>query len=527
MATPGDQFGTPTVPGILVSSEVLQAGDATGGHRVLLIGLSIPERVADPKTNRVVDVGSQAEVDRLFGVGGQLSRMYRRYRQNDPTTPVSVFGVGYGATRGAATGNLSTALTYATNATSAGTFVLYLFGSRFEIPVSEADTPATVAAATVLRVNARPSAGFLASAAGGVVTLRRRMMSQASSTLFPLEYFTNSERSHAWLDDSPTIIDDRPGGMTATLAIADTASPGHGFAATQLITAMGERRFDSIVYPNGVAAEISAIQTELDSRWGFQRQLYGHLWLAQAAATFGGIARNAENHRHTTVLTYPADRMLSPDDEVAAACAGAAMASLTRDPAAPPAGIGGLLVAGLTLSPGEMYSRAQQTVVTDFGWTTMFRGPDGRARLTRVVSTATQSPDGATDRSWRDVSTGFSVAAVNDAFVAVLRQFQGWKLARDGARLGADQRILTPQTIIQYLIAAHRGLEDRGIVQNTDGFAASIRASIAADAPGQLNIRCQIELVSGLYVITLANRFSYSAFPQVAGAAREGVTVNA
>ncbi len=134
----------------------------------LLVGtkLSTGTAVADLD---VVDIINSTDADTAFGAGSELARMCYVALQ----VPGVVLKACAAAEAGGAVG-ATAQVTFATNATSAGTYRFRIDGVSLEVGVANADTPTIVATAMVAAVNAVTALPVTASNAAGVVTLTRK-----------------------------------------------------------------------------------------------------------------------------------------------------------------------------------------------------------------------------------------------------------------------------------------------------------------------------------------------------------------
>lgn len=149
----------------------------------------------------------------FFGFGSQLHRMaIYFFKSAGSSVPCIAFPLD-AASGGAAA---EKTITFATNATSAGSYILrlgsYLVEDLITIGVAVGDTPDEVAAAVAAAVTGKPNLPFTAAAALGVVTLTAKTADLTSESL--------SVTANQKTDEG----DLQPGGMTIVIANTTTGS---------------------------------------------------------------------------------------------------------------------------------------------------------------------------------------------------------------------------------------------------------------------------------------------------------------
>jgi phage tail sheath gpL-like len=81
------------------------------------------------------------------------------------------------------------------------------------------------------------------------------------------------------------------------------------------------------------------------------------------------------------------------------------------------------------------------------------------------------------------------------------------KLANDGTRFGAGQAIVTPNVIRAEMISGYYALEQMGIVENAEAFAANLIVERSATNPNRLNVLYPPDLVNQLRIFALQYQF--------------------
>ena len=484
------------VPLFYAELDASRAGLFQRSLRTLLIGLKSDDAGATAAANSLVQVTSGDQADRIFGVGSQLATMVRVYKQNDPFTELWCCPVTQTGTV------LSKTVTFATNASSAGTFSFSAGSVPISISVTNGQTPTASATALAAAINARKGSGFSAAATAGVVTV---------STIGKGVIYTEEEMAFV-RTTLPTAVP--PSAQTVTLGSA-TAATGTTPALTDTIAAMGESVFDAVVCGFHDETSLNALKTEHNEsagRWSYLRQLYGHVFTAAKDATLADLSSIGEattrNNPHETILGIPghATRVYSPTPSWLWATAAAAQTikSASSDPARP---LQTLPLEGCTLDERAAHSISEQNVLLYDGMSTV-NVTAGSARISRLVTTYRQNPAGDTDTSYLDVTTLYTLAHIL-RFLRnrITTKYARYKLANDGTRFGEGQAIVTPQILRSELVAGYAQLEAEGLVENRDLFIQNLVVERDRNDPNRVNVLYPPDLVNQLRIFAVVAQF--------------------
>src|SRR6185503_14973874 len=107
----------------------------------------------------------QTQANALAGVGSELARMFE-WAVKIPGVTILLCPVTESAGVAA-----TCTITYATNASSAGTWIYYVAGRLIQVPVASGDTPTIQGDSFVTALAAHPEYGFTAANVTGTVTL--------------------------------------------------------------------------------------------------------------------------------------------------------------------------------------------------------------------------------------------------------------------------------------------------------------------------------------------------------------------
>ena len=196
------------------------------------------------------------------------------------------------------------------------------------------------------------------------------------------------------------------------------------------ISALAEEKFTYWAFPWTDAANLNALDTELESRWGPMRQIAAWGFTAMRGtlsetSTFG-------NTRNEKLMSITGTNQAPTQPCVwAATLAAVAAYYLNIDPARP---LQTLELPGL-LPPAfdKRWTRAERNVLLHDGISTYDVDTDGAVRIERVITTYQTNPYGVDDPSYLDINTLATLSYVRDQVRArVSMRYGRHKLAQDG-----------------------------------------------------------------------------------------------
>ena len=240
-------------------------------------------------------------------------------------------------------------------------------------------------------------------------------------------------------------------------------------------------------------------------RWSWAKQLYGHVYTAQRG-TLGELVAlsTARNDQHATIHGFEA---LCPDPvwNVAAAYAARTAVFISADPARPTQ-TGEL--SGITPAPaGERFTLTERQSLLTHGVATAYYG-GGAQRIERAITSYQFNAFDQPDDSYLDSETLHQSAYVIGYLKSrITSKYGRHKLANDGTRFGAGQAIVTPNVIRAELIAGYYALEQLGIVENAEAFAANLIVERSTTNPNRLNVLYPPDLVNQLRIFALQYAF--------------------
>jgi phage tail sheath gpL-like len=256
----------------------------------------------------------------------------------------------------------------------------------------------------------------------------------------------------------------------------------------------GQEWWNSIVCPYTDAANLTALQAELDTRWGPTVMMDGIAYTAyrgtHSATGTWGSGRN--HHLVTAIGTGIAPQ---PPYIWAAVYAAVAAASLSIDPARP---LQTLPLTGI-LPPviEDRWTLEERNLLLYDGIATSTVDAGGRVLIERAITTYQQNSFGVDDPSYLDVNTPATLSYIRYATRArITQKFPRMKLADDGTRFSPGQAIVTPSVIRAELIALFRELESAGLVEGFDQYKTDLIVERDANDPNRVNVLSSPDLVN-------------------------------
>lgn len=417
-------------------------------RRVLLLG----QRLSTGSVNAGVLTRVTREADGVnyFGRGSMLAQMIPAALKVHPTADLWALALDDLGAGAAATGTI----TFAGSPTEAGTLNLYIGGKPVRVGITASQTTTAIAAAVAAAITALTDLSVTATANLGVVTLTSRHKGEEGNGIdVRLNYYTGEFT---------------PKGMTATI-VAMSGGTGNPDVLTA-IAAMSTGAFYTVVMPWTDVANVTAMESELQSRWGGLDMRTGHSF-GFKSGTFATLAAYgaARNSPHTTFPGLKGCPTLPW--VVAAQFAAAVERSGANDPAIPFRGLA--LPDVMAPAEADRFTDAERNLLLYDGISTIIFDPSGAAMVEQVITTYQTNTFGMEDRSLLKLNTKWTVDYMRYVFrFAVVRDYPAHKLAGDDVLqyVSPGQKIATPKLIRNTLIAAAGQLATVGLLEDLAQF---------------------------------------------------------
>lgn len=427
------------------------AGENTIPWKDLLIGQQLSSKTAPMEVTQITDL---AQAISLFGAGSQLAGMVEAWRASNTSQALYVLPLQDAANSVAATGTI----TFTGTASSAGSVKLMVGGRYVEVAVESTDTAAEIATAVAAAVNAYAKLPVMAVAAGAVVTFTAKNKGAVANEL-------DIRVNHYQGEQLPT-------GITAAIVAMAGGSVDPDLSALGVSGLLANRWFQAIAMAYSTPTAISYMETELASRWKANSMTGGIVYVGKNAA-FSTLTAFGDSLNSPFVVVQNAQNMPTPPWEVAAELVAIASYYAANDPARPLQS----LAYSWAIAPTQAQENSweENETLLQKGISTFTISQDRTVRVQRVATTYKTSATGATDPSYRNAETVYTLQAVRYDWATYMQnKYPRHKLADDGANFGAGQPVITPKVGRAEAIARFQVWEQSGWVEGLDAFKAAL-----------------------------------------------------
>lgn len=475
------------IPSTQVSIDGSQAvrGLAAQPHKVLLFGTKLAAGSAAALTPVIITREDQG--DDLFGSGTPLAEMCRAFRRHNKIVELTVIpqvesGGGVVAT---------STITFTGTATAAGAVYMYIGGRRFVVPVAEGDTADDVCAAAEGVIDDDPRSPVDA-AVDGVNANELDLSSKwkgasANSLVVVFNYYSEDESF--------------PPGITATAtAFASGANDPDVSAA---IAVMGDKQYHTVLMPWTDTANLNALKTALETRWGPTATnegltVMGYRGNYSATQTFG----NGRNSKTEVVI----GTALSPTPPWMWAAIFSAVESQITDPAEPR--FGRKLPDVLPPAPTARFDKTERELLLADGVSTYRVNEAGEVYTEAVLTTYQVNELDVPDSAFRWIETLRCASFFRqDMLVFLGTRFALHKLANDGDLIGPGQRVATPTLIRGAVLGRFAEYVFAARCEDAAGFEASLVVERHPDDPGRVDITTYPNFVNQLRNVAVRESF--------------------
>lgn len=295
-----------------------------------------------------------------------------------------------------------------------------------------------------------------------------------------------------------------PAGVTVTPAQTVTGATDPSLSTA--ITAMGTEAYDYVLCPLATTTVLDALKSEMDDRWAYNRQIYGHVVSGKRETAANLLIFGAgRNNRHETVFgfyDYP-----SPVWDIVGAAGGQLANLLDSDPALPEQS---LTLDGIVFpkigSTGR-FTDAQRESLLEGGVATFTVGRNSCA-LERAITTYQTNAQDIADPTYLDIQTAFTMMRCARYMKRrIVQKFGRKKLASDGSRLPAESNVVTPSVVFNELVMVYGDLIELGWVEDMDWFKSNAKVVRDANDVNRLNVLFPPDFVNQLRVFATLFRF--------------------
>jgi phage tail sheath gpL-like len=394
---------------------------------------------------------------------------------------------------------------------------LYIAGRRIQVFVPAGEAVGVTATSITKAINADPSMPVVATQAisdATLITIKCKWKGVEGNDIDMRPAYGGllaAEQVPVGL--GLTFVPAIPAGATGTKLAGGTGSPN----ITQALTNLGDEIYEYVATGFTDSTSLALLEHEYGfsdlGRWGWLRQLYGHVFGAVrgAGATdqwgYSELIQYGPSN-NSGVLSLMAIEKHSPTPQWnwAAAYAAKAARALLNDPARP---LQTLEMEGCLPAPKhQRFDKAQLNNLAGVGLATQSTNANSVPAIMRESTTYQKSAYGFGDDAYELVPTLATLSALfRSQRHAITTKFPRHKLADDGTRFGAGQAIVTPKIIQAELVAQYRFDEFLGRVENATAFKQNLIVERDPNDPNRVNVLYPPDLINQLRVFAVLAQF--------------------
>ena len=448
-------------------------------QKILVLG----QRLATGETaaEELTLVSSASDAEAKFGRGSQLAAMCAAAKAANSYSEMYAVALDDDDAADEAEGSVL----FGGTITASGTLFFYVAGARVKVLVESDDDPEAVAAALVAAITADTSLPVSAVVNGETseqVDFTAKNAGECGNDIdLRVNYYSGESL---------------PKGLTATITAMSggTANPD----VADAIAVLAEEQFHYIAMPWTDAANLTALDTELESRWGPMRQIEGRAFCA-ASGTLGELSTLGNSRNEKLVSIMGAGKSPTAPWVVAAIYAAVVAYFHNIDPARPTQTL--TLPGMLPPAYDERLTREERNTLLYDGVSTYMVDTDGECRIERDITTYRLNAYGVDDPAYLDGNTISTLAYIRAQVRSrISSTFGRHKLAADGTPVSSGQAIATPSGIHAELVGLFKELEGAGIVEDLEQFKTELIVQIDESDPNRVNAQLPPNLINQLRV---------------------------
>jgi phage tail sheath gpL-like len=473
-----------------------KAGLWTINQPSLLVGIMTSDGVAVPDI--AIPVGTQAQADKQFGEGSHLSNMFRAFFKNNFANEVWALPVQEPTAGTAASGTIT--VTIDPSGHEAGTIDLYIAGQHVPINIGATDLVNDIHVAISAAINDDFDLPVTSVGSPTEVTLTCNWLGTSGNDIDVRDSYYGRMGSQ-----------ELPTGITIAYSGSGMLSGGVGVPVFDTaITNLGERIFEYVAMPFTDSTSLLAWETEYGftdtGRWGWMRQLFGHIFSAKRSDYADMILFGETRNAGVTSIMGIELGSPSPIYEWVSAYTAMAQRGLINDPARP---LQTLELTGILPAPlHERFNRMELNTMAGSGIATQEADANGIPMILRETTTYQLNLYGQGDDAYELVTTLATLARLlRNQKQAITSAFPRHKLADDGTRYGPGQAIVTPSLIKAELVAEYRIDMYNGLVENIAAFKANLLVERDPNNPNRVNVLYPPDLINQLRVFAVLAQF--------------------
>lgn len=269
------------------------------------------------------------------------------------------------------------------------------------------------------------------------------------------------------------------------------------------LAATGDDQYHHIVCAFNDETNVRVLADFLQERYHALQQIPGLAYIAKKA-THAGLVTYGAAFNSPFISVMPVNALADSagtaltEPELAGAWAGQISASLAIDPCRPLQ----------TLPLHKVYSKAasewgfsERNLLLYSGIGTYRCNNAKQVFIERPVTTYKENAAGVADDSYLDITVPATAMFYRQKQRShILSKFARHKLAKDGSKFAAGQAVVTPAIIKGELLALYRELGYRAIVQDFEGYKASLIVELDPQNKSRINIQDSPQFVNGMII---------------------------
>lgn len=413
-------------------------------YQALLIGQRLSGG-ARPELH-IDKITSYDQATSLYGAGSQLAKMFESWLKNNRITDVYGISLDDAGAGVAASGSFVLGGT----ASADSSLVVYIGGERIPVAVTSGQTATQIGDALVAAIHSGLS--VTASNSTGTVTITAKNKGEAGNDIPLLANYNAGE--------------ELPAGIT--LSINSMASGANNPSIQDAIDVLGDEWYNIICAPYNDATNMTAIEAELDDRFGPLRMIDG-LYITSKRGNLGQLESygNGRNSKH--VCCIHSEQIPNSSLAMVTAWGGQLAAEGQADPARPFQTLE--LVGILPPAIENRFTLVENNSLLYDGIATFYVDNGGKVRIQRAITMYQTNSLGAADVAYLDVNTLLTLMYLRYDFrTQILTKYARAKLGDDGVQVGPGQQVMTPKLGKAEAINIFRGWQELGLVENIDQF---------------------------------------------------------
>lgn len=475
----------PVVVAEFNSSKATQ-GSSLLTYKALLIGQKLNTGTATADT--LVRVNNIADVIAAAGRGSELADAAVGWFASNTSTELWLGVLADNGAGAAATGSI----VFTAAATGSGTISFYFGGVLVQVGVNAGDLTTAMATNTAAAINAKADLPITAAVAGSTVNITFRHKGTIGNA-----YDVRANFNVGDLAQSPA-----GAAWTITALSGGTTAP----SLSNLIAAMSDIWFNVWSHPYTDATSLTAIETELATRFGPMRS-QDAVAITSVSGTLSSLATigTGRNSPSSIIIAQTGVSPLTPPWRHGAGVAGLVAFYGAQDPAQP---FNTLIVPGtVATAETDQFDTTERDALLHDGIATTKRGPGGVVMLDRIITTYQFNPSGQQDTAYLDATTLLTLMFLRFDFRNRMSRFARHKLADDGTRFAPGQPVMTPSLGRAELLTWFSDNEALGLVEDKDAFKKNLQVVRNQQDPNRLDFLVPPNLVNGLDVIAALFQF--------------------